>query len=161
MRNLELPMAAFQGHDTTGDEPFAPGDRVYAEDGDGWRLATVQSLAGHSITLDDGSECAIDELLRCNDADADDVSTLQQIHEPAVLKCLEGRDCAFCGPNVILARGHALPEDGRPASNPHPEPTSTRWPSARSRRGARRKSSSRRAAPARAARAPAAPSRPT
>ena len=60
-------MAAFQGHDTTGDEPFAPGDRVYAEDGDGWRLATVQSLAGHSITLDDGSECAIDELLRWNE----------------------------------------------------------------------------------------------
>ena len=84
-------MAAFQGHDTTGDEPFAPGDQVYAEDGDGWRLATVQSTAGNSITLDDGSECAIDELLRCNDADADDVSTLQQIHEPAVLKCLEGR----------------------------------------------------------------------
>ena len=81
-------MAAFQGHDTTGEHTFAPGDQVYAEDGDGWRLATVQSTAGHSITLDDGSECAIDELLRCNDADADDVSTLQQIHEPAVLKCL-------------------------------------------------------------------------
>ena len=50
-------MAAFQGHDTTGDEPFAPGDRVYAEDGDGWRLATVQSQGENSITLDDGSEC--------------------------------------------------------------------------------------------------------
>ena len=128
MRNLELQlergsaMAAFQGHDTTGDEPFAPGDQVYAEDGDGWRLATVQSLAGHSITLDDGSECAIDELLRCNDADADDVSTLQQIHEPAVLKCLEGRDCAFCGPNVIIARGHAHRKMAGFASNPHPEP---------------------------------------
>ena len=115
-------MAAFQGHDTTGDEPFAPGDQVYAEDGDGWRLATVQSTAGNSITLDDGSECAIDELLRCNDADADDVSTLQQIHEPAVLKCLEGRDYAFCGPNVIIARGHAHRKMAGFASNPHPEP---------------------------------------
>ena len=115
-------MAAFQGHDTTGEHTFAPGDQVYAEDGDGWRLATVQSLAGHSITLDDGSECAIDELLRCNDADADDVSTLQQIHEPAVLKCLGGRDCAFCGPNVIIARGHARRKMARFASNPHPEP---------------------------------------
>ena len=66
-------MAAFQGHDT----PFAPGDRVYAEDGDGWRLATVQSLAGHSITLDDGSECAIDELLRWNDIDENDVAALR------------------------------------------------------------------------------------
>ena len=81
-------MAAFQGHDTTGDEPFAPGDRVYAEDGDGWRLATVQSTCENSITLDDGSEYAIDELLRWNDADADDFAELTNINEPAVLKCI-------------------------------------------------------------------------
>ena len=81
-------MAAFQGHDTTGDEPFAPGDQVYAEDGDGWRLATVQGPAGNRITLD-GSECAIDELLRWSDIDENDVAALQHIHEPAVLRCLE------------------------------------------------------------------------
>ncbi|CAH0376218.1 unnamed protein product [Pelagomonas calceolata] len=115
-------MAAFQGHDTTGDEPFAPGDQVYAEDGDGWRLATVQGPAGPSITLDDGSECAIDELLRCNDIDETDVASLLQIHEPAVLNCLEGRDYAFCGPNVIIARGHAHRKMAGFASNPHPEP---------------------------------------
>ena len=87
-------MAAFQGHDTPVDEPFAPGDQVYAEDGEGWRLATAQSQSDNSITLDDGSECAMDELLRWTDADADDLAELN-INEPAVLKCLEGRDCAF------------------------------------------------------------------
>ena len=115
-------IAAFQGHDTPELQPFAPGDQVYAEDGDGWRLATVQGQAGNSITLDDGSECAIDELLRWNHADVEDVSSLCQINEPAVLKCLEARDYAFCGPNVIIARGHAHRKMAGFASNPHPEP---------------------------------------
>ena len=115
-------MAAFQGHDTTVDEPFAPGERVYAEDGDGWRLATVQSQADHRVTLDDGSECAIDELLRWNDADADDLEKLSHVHEPAALRCLEARHYAFCGPNVIIARGHAHRKMAGFASNPHPEP---------------------------------------
>ena len=39
-------MAAFQGHDTPVDEPFAPGDQVYAEDGDGWRLASRDGRSG-------------------------------------------------------------------------------------------------------------------
>ena len=113
-------MAAFQGHDTIGDEPFAPGDQVYAEDGDGWRLATVRP-AGPSITLDDGSECAIDELLRWSDIDENDVG--RAAHPRTGNTKMPRR------PRLRLLRPEC-DNSARPrtrkmagfASNPHPEP---------------------------------------